>query len=96
MLSLCALIYFVFLRSSELTGVVTGVEWQRTIGIEAFDLVEREHMDSVLAEQKLSASDLVDRKTALNLGKLVAATNILSGSVVSTAYLRKQSTGLYA
>ena len=40
-------------------------------------------MDSVVAEQKLSASDLGDEKTALELGERVAATNILSGSVVS-------------
>lgn len=48
-----------------------------------FDLVEREHLDSILAEQKLSATDLVDQQTALSLGKLVAANNILSGSVVT-------------
>ena len=57
-----------------------------------FDLVEREHMDNILAEQKLSASDLVDPQTALNLGKLVAATNILSGSIA----LHKNSVEIFA
>jgi len=54
LLSLCALIYFVFLRGSELTGVVTAVEWQRSIAIDSFELVEREDwLDSIPSDAEL-------------------------------------------
>lgn len=49
-----------------------------------FRMIERTRLDWVLQEQKLSRSDLVDRRTALELGRLVAAQNILTGSLVET------------
>lgn len=42
LLALFAIVYFLFLRTSELTGVVTAVEWQRRVVIESFGVVERE------------------------------------------------------
>lgn len=35
-LLICSLIYFLFLRTQETTGVVTSVNWQRSVEIEAF------------------------------------------------------------
>ena len=49
-----------------------------------FQVVEREKLDLVLEEQKLSASKLVDKRTVLRLGKLVAARSILTGSLIET------------
>jgi len=54
LLTLCAMIYFVFLRGSELTGIVTAVEWQRSIAIESFDTVEREDwLDNIPSNAEL-------------------------------------------
>ena len=44
-------------------------------------LVERELIDKLLEELKLSSSDLADNQTALRIGKLVGARFITSGSV---------------
>lgn len=49
-----------------------------------FKLVERDRLDLVLQEQKLSQTELVDKKTAIKVGKLVAAKSIITGSVVET------------
>jgi len=49
-----------------------------------FNLVEREKLDDVLREQKLSQTALIDKGTALRLGKLVAAESIITGALVET------------
>jgi hypothetical protein len=38
----------------------------------------------ILQEQKLSSTELIDKSTALRLGKLVAAQSILTGSIVES------------
>jgi TolB-like protein len=47
-----------------------------------FRVVERNLLDLILQEQKLSQSQLVDRGTALKIGQLVAAQSIVAGSIV--------------
>jgi TolB-like protein len=49
-----------------------------------FRVVERGKLDLILQEQKLSRTDLVDKATALRLGKLVAAQSIVTGSIIET------------
>ncbi len=49
-----------------------------------FNLVERERLEHILREQKLSATDLVDRRTAVKVGSLAAAGSILMGDVIAT------------
>jgi TolB-like protein len=44
-------------------------------------VVERELLDNILAEQKLSASGLIDAATRVQIGKLLGATGIVSGTV---------------
>ena len=39
-LLICAAIYFLFIRTHEITGVVASVNWQRSVAIEAFGPVE--------------------------------------------------------
>lgn len=36
LLALCAIVYFLFIRTQQVTGTVTGVSWQRSVAIEAF------------------------------------------------------------
>ena len=56
-----------------------------------FDLVERQRLDAVLQEQKLSAADLVNKDTAVSLGKIVSASCILMGSALE----RSESVEIY-
>jgi hypothetical protein len=49
-----------------------------------FRVLERDKLDLILREQKLSRSDLIDRSTALRLGRLVAAQSIIPGSIIET------------
>lgn len=49
-----------------------------------FNLVERDRLDAILQEQKLSQTELVDKNTALKVGKLVAAQSIITGSMIET------------
>jgi TolB-like protein len=49
-----------------------------------FRVVERDKLDMILREQQLSRSDLIDRSTALRLGRLVAAQSIIPGSIIET------------
>lgn len=49
-----------------------------------FRLIERDKLDLILQEQKLSRSRLIDKKTALKLGKLVAAQTIVTGNIIES------------
>jgi TolB-like protein len=49
-----------------------------------FRVLERDKLDLILREQKLSRSDLIDRSTALELGRLLAAQSIVTGSIIET------------
>ncbi len=60
---------------------------------ERFNIVSRGGaLEAVLREQKLSQTDLVDKATAIRIGKLVAAEGILMGTVRET----KDSIEIYA
>jgi hypothetical protein len=47
-----------------------------------FAVIERRNLQAAMEEQKLSLSGLVDERTALKLGKLLAADNMLLGSIL--------------
>ncbi|MFC1857794.1 CsgG/HfaB family protein [Thermodesulfobacteriota bacterium] len=49
-----------------------------------FNMIERDRLDVVLQEQQLSRTKLIDKKTALKLGRLVAAQSVLTGSIIET------------
>ena len=49
-----------------------------------FRVVERDKLDMILQEQKLSRTKLVDQGTALKLGRLVAAHSVITGSIIET------------
>ena len=49
---------------------------------ERFEVVERQRLEEVLQEQKLSQSDLADKDSAVRLGKIVAADGVVMGSVL--------------
>ncbi len=49
-----------------------------------FRLVERNVLDVILQEQKLSQTALMDQKTALRVGRLAAAQSIIAGDIIET------------
>jgi TolB-like protein len=49
-----------------------------------FRIIEREKLDTILHEQKLSRTKLFDESTALRLGRLIAAKSIIAGSIIET------------
>jgi TolB-like protein len=48
-------------------------------------LVERGKLDLLLTEQELALSDLMDTENAIEIGRFLAATYIVTGSVIETA-----------
>lgn len=49
-----------------------------------FKIIERERLDAVLREQKLSRTKLIDEETALEVGRLLAARGTLVGDFLET------------
>ena len=49
-----------------------------------FRVVERNKLESILMEQKLSQTDLFDQSTAIKLGRLIGAHSIVTGSIIET------------
>ena len=49
-----------------------------------FRVVERDKLDMILEEQKLSRTKLVDERTAIKLGRLVAAQSFITGSIIES------------
>jgi len=75
----------------EQTGAVSeaGLSFQDNlidslVDQDRFWVIERAKLDLILQEQKLSRSGLIDRRTALRLGRLVAAQAIVTGSIIET------------
>lgn len=62
-------------------------------------IVDREHMQAILQEQKLQLSGVVDEATAVNVGQLVGAQAILTGTVLNystrTGQVRSQNVNAY-
>ncbi len=69
------------LQEGEERLLVSGIEDQ-LLQHSRVRLVERALLDQLLKELKLGTSTLVDKRTALSLGRILAAKLILSGQVV--------------
>jgi TolB-like protein len=48
----------------------------------ALHVVEREKLDTVLREQKLSLHELMDTSNAIEIGRLLSVSHILTGTVI--------------
>ncbi|MDY0038816.1 MAG: CsgG/HfaB family protein [Desulforhabdus sp.] len=56
---------------------------QKLIDRSRFHMVERQRLEEVLTEHKLSCAHLVDEKNALQVGRMLAARCVLMGTVVT-------------
>ncbi|MGA1869861.1 MAG: CsgG/HfaB family protein [bacterium] len=50
-----------------------------------FRIVDREQLDRILHEHKLSRSNLINKKTAIKLGRILAAQSIISGNIYESS-----------
>ena len=73
-------------------NLINSFKELRVGDLERFNLVERTKLEEVLKEQKLSQTALFDPKTAVRIGKILAADGILMGSILET----KDSIEIYA
>ena len=78
---------FPFEQKGEVSGASLSFQDNLTdslVNRNRFRMVERNKLDTILQEQKLSRSKLIDKQTALKLGKLVAAQTIVAGNIVES------------
>ncbi len=82
-----SLTVFPFEQKGEVSG--TSLAFQDNL-IDAlvdrnrFQVIERDKLDLILQEQKLSRTKLFDQSTALKLGSLAAARSIIAGSIIES------------
>lgn len=69
---------------------ITGRLKQAVADAGRFKLVSREHMDEVMRELRLSASDLADADSQRKLGKLMTGSILIGGGVESFEYNENQ------
>ena len=62
-------------------SIVSDYVYDALVNSDAFDVVEREHLEQVLREQVLGHSGPVDERTAADFGRLVGAQYIVCGSI---------------
>ena len=65
-------------------NLINSFKELRVGDLERFNLVERTRLEEILREQKLSQTALLDPKTAVRIGKIMAADGILMGSILET------------
>lgn len=64
-------------------GIETRLAGYRIDGKNYFTVVDRTTMNKIIAEQKLQTSDLVNSETSTELGKLIGAKALITGTVGS-------------
>jgi len=61
--------------------VVANIVTSYALGVEGWTLVERGRIARIVNEQDLQATDLVNRETAVKVGKLLGADGVIVGAV---------------
>ncbi len=78
---------FAFERSGEVSDISFAFQdnfIHQLVQLDRFQLIERDMLEQILQEQKISRSRLIDRPTTVRLGRLAAAQAIVAGSMVET------------
>jgi Ca-activated chloride channel family protein len=71
--------------SSALLTLLDEMALSEISKIEGFKLVERKRIETVLEEQELALSDLMDASQAIQIGMLLTANYIVTGTVIEMA-----------
>jgi hypothetical protein len=69
-------------KSSELTALLNEMAMVEITKIPTLTVIERDKMEMILDEQALSLSDLMDTSKAINVGRLLTADHMLTGTVI--------------
>ncbi len=69
-------------RSAKLLDLLEETAGSALFELSDFTVLERRRIDSVLKEQELSVTDLMDTNRAIDVGRLLSAHYILTGSVI--------------
>jgi Ca-activated chloride channel family protein len=69
-------------RPSDLVTLINEMALVEVSKHQTLQVVEREKMEMILAEQKLALSDLIDTTNAIRVGHLLTASHILTGTVL--------------
>jgi hypothetical protein len=73
-------------QASVLSEAVYDNLLEAFVAHKRFDFVERQQLEAVLQELKLSQTELIDPATAAKIGKLAAAEGVLVGTVLETPH----------
>lgn len=69
-------------KSSELTALLDEMAMVEITKLPTLTVIERDKMDMILEEHALSMSDLMDTGKAIDVGRLLTADHILTGTVI--------------
>jgi Ca-activated chloride channel family protein len=72
-------------KSSDLITLLNEMAIMEIAKYKTLQVIERDRLNVILEEQKLVLSDLMDTENAIEIGKLLTANYILTGSVIETA-----------
>ncbi|HEB31756.1 MAG TPA: hypothetical protein ENI15_12915 [Spirochaetes bacterium] len=72
-------------KSSALVTLLNEMARFEISKVEGITVIERDTLDMILEEQKLALSDLMDTTNAIEIGKLLTANHMLTGSVIEMA-----------
>lgn len=64
---------------------------QKAVDSGYFKVIDRKHLDEVMAELKLSTSDLVDSSSRKKLGKLMTGSILIMGDILDYTYREKST-----
>ncbi len=82
-----SLAVFPFERKGEISDASLSFRDNLTdalVNRDRFQVVERDRLDLILEEQKLSRTKIIDKSAALTLGRLAAARAVTTGSIIET------------
>jgi TolB-like protein len=69
-------------KPSELLTLIDEMALYEITKLRTLKVIERERMDMVLKEQALALTDLMDTAKAIDVGKILTANHILTGTVI--------------
>lgn len=72
-------------KSSDLITLLNEMAMLEITKHKTLQVIERDRLNMILEEQKLALSDLMDTANAIEIGKLLTANYILTGSVIEMA-----------
>ena len=64
---------------------------QKAVNSGYFKVIDRKHLDEVMAELKLSTSDLVDSGSRIKLGKLMTGSVLIMGNILDYSYREERT-----